>query len=37
MATARGLWPWAKRELETWTPRFHRVDALTGIAGAATC
>jgi CMP-N,N'-diacetyllegionaminic acid synthase len=35
MATARGLWPWAKRELETWTPRFHRVDALTGIAGAA--
>ena len=35
LATARGLWPWAKRELETWTPRFHRVDALTGIAGAA--
>jgi hypothetical protein len=35
MATARGLWPWARRELETWTPHFHRVSNLTGIAGAA--
>ncbi len=35
LATARGLWPWARRELETWKPAYHRIDRITGIAGAA--
>lgn len=31
LATARGLWPWARRELETWRPAFHHVDRINGI------
>lgn len=28
LATARGLWPWAKRELETWQPAFHLIHRI---------
>jgi CMP-N-acetylneuraminic acid synthetase len=35
LATARGLWPWAKRELETWVPHFHTIYEIGSIAGAA--
>ena len=35
LVTARGLWPWARRELETFTPRFHQVNDLSGFAEAA--
>jgi CMP-N-acetylneuraminic acid synthetase len=34
LATARGMWPWARRELETWTPRFHPVCEVAGLAAA---
>jgi CMP-N-acetylneuraminic acid synthetase len=35
LATARGLWPWAKRELETWTPQFHTLHQIANVAGVA--
>lgn len=34
MATARGLWPWAKRELETWRTRFHPVVQISDLVRA---
>ena len=34
MATARTMWPWAKRELETWVPRFHPIYEVAGLSGA---
>lgn len=37
LATARGIWPWAKRELETWQPGFHEIASIAGIATAARC
>ena len=34
LATARGLWPWAKRELETWVPDLRAIDRIYGLAVA---
>lgn len=34
LATARGLWPWARRELETWRPEFHEIYSIDGLAEA---
>jgi CMP-N-acetylneuraminic acid synthetase len=35
MVTARGLWPWAKLELETWVPAMRTIERIDGLAGAA--
>lgn len=34
LATARTMWPWARRELETWIPSFYPINTLTGTEDA---